>query len=59
MIKEDRGDLGGGGEDPNLGLQGGPLSALDGVDTGEAASSAHCTLGSFFPCSLSKRLPGF
>lgn len=57
MIKEDHDDLGGG--DPDLGLQGGPLSALDGVDTGEPASSAHCTLGSFFLCSLSKRLPGF
>lgn len=57
MIKEDHDDLGGG--DPDLGLQGGPLSALDDVDTGEPASSAHCTLGSFFLCSLSKRLPGF
>ena len=33
-----------GAGDPDLGLQRGPLSALDGVDTGEAASSAHCTL---------------
>lgn len=41
----------------DLGLQGGPLSALDSVDTGEGASSAHCTLGSFSQGSLSKHLP--
>lgn len=33
--------------DPDLGLQGGPLSALDSVDTGEGASSAYCTLDPF------------
>lgn len=58
MIKEDCSDLGFGGH-PDLGLQGGPLSALDSVDTGETASSTHCTPGFFFQCSLSKRLPGF
>lgn len=34
----------------DLGLQEGPLSALDGVDTGEAASSAHPSYaGILFP----------